>query len=317
LSATGVVGVSKSVGSDGKITYSDALSAPPSIQNGRLVQGVAQSDNAPPSIQNGKLLQGVSPMSPNNDLYGYGAMNPSVAGTSSARGGSTPQERYALQQQQEQAQAQSQSVLPPRYQQNQVTSIASASLPAMQEAIMNNIAAGQKDMSIGANRIQAKYAHQQLDTLLGKDTADMGSQHKTNEQMQQASQFNDTMANKKQQDLQDNYARLLETQQKAPYYQSEAALNNERVRQLQLPAQPTPEKWTNTHDAAGKPIQVSNQGVMRSLNKDPATMMLDDYRKSAELLSSKYDPESDAYAAKMNELENDPQTKQLRKLGLI
>lgn len=150
--------------------------------------------------------------------------------------------------------------------------------PAVIEAINRAIDLSRKDMTVGENRINAKYANQLLGDLLQNDVANQGLQQRGNEQGQEAAQFGQKLGEEKRQANIQGYRALLEANQKAPLINSEVALNNERVRLSKLPAQPQAEKWTNAQDASGNPIQINEQGISRMVKQSPQDELTANYQ---------------------------------------
>ena len=177
--ATGVDGVSRLTDSQGKVTYSDAPAiAQRPIELNPLTNtvGINGSVKTAPTVQSSNDLT----LSPLNGT-GAGGMNYSIPNTASKVGGSTPQERYDLQQQ-ELAQPQQQEgrgtvSLPPA----QIGGVDVQEAIAKNMDIVNNASAAN---DVG-DLLKVKYAQHALDGYMGKDTANAGLQLKQIDQVQE------------------------------------------------------------------------------------------------------------------------------------
>ena len=176
------------------------------------------------------------------------------------RGGGTPASRLADQQAQLQAQPQPQArpqvqqspQLPSRRSFNAPKMIAMKPVDGMQAAMDN------------------KYAHlANEDRMMSFNGTHAANQAAINSS-QDAQQAAEVLGENKRKANMDNATALLDSGQKANYWQSETAVNNEKVRASQLPPLPVAEKWTNDKDANDNPIQINSKGITREtlVNKE-------------------------------------------------
>ena len=296
---TGVDGVSKTVGSSGKVLFSNLPAPNPTSSTG----------NSPSSTLPAPQAKPATPAATSLPMPG-GGMTPSIDGTASKVGGSTPQERYANQQQQLTNERQLASE---PHQTN-------ADRLAMAQQLQASEAAPQlqamQPVTGMASALANKYAHLQNESILQANTANAQQRQESAKIAQQGQQFNDTMANKKQQDLQDNYARLLDVQQKAPYYASEAALNNAQISVANAKAQPKPEQYDYVEGKDGTKQRVSKTtGLMSRIPVDPMQKLQDSYDERLKHINDNYEPDTPEYAQSMDQLNNHPETKKLKQFA--
>lgn len=275
-----------------------------------------------------------------SDAPAIGMMQrPQASGMKSA-GGTTPQERYAMQQaefagQDMQSQLAREEAAAAENKRQNLAIFAAPQIgmnPILQEQLQRSIDNYNRGMRDGsaAGRADAKSEAKMIDQLLGTQGQVTDQQLKANENTQAGNQFYAKLGEEGRQANQRNTLGQNELQQRQSYYDSMTAENNAQARAATMPklGQSDSKEWeikeVTAPDGSTQLVRANKlTGVAEPFKQAPMTpeqkaqqTALSNYKLAMDKLNV-LDKESPLYAQRLNALDNDPEVKQLRALGLI
>lgn len=255
-------------------------------------------------------------------------------------GGTTPQERYAMQQadfagQDNQAQlAREEAAAAENKRQNLAMFAPQIGMnPMLQEQLQRSMDDYNRAMGSDnvADQSQAKYAQKMIDQLLGTQGQVTDQQLKANDSTRAGNEFYTKLGEDKRQANQRYDLVMADLNQKNPYYDSLIAENMAQAQAATMPKigqSNEGKEWeikeVTAPDDSTQLVRANKlTGVSEPFKQAPMTpeqkaqqSALSNYKLAMDKLKM-LDKESPLYAQRLNELDNDPEVKQLRALGLI